>query len=253
MTGTPGGASAKDDSPAEIAALRARILGIRQARGYLLPHHGAMAVAMPDLQDAYMAMYRSLTLSRRHLGDFEREVIWLAILIAAREEIGTHHVDLFLRAGGTAEQVHHLTRLCALALGADSYQFMDEAWSGIFPGLTGDATYRGDLADLARQGSLAPELVHLALAALQAARGHEWGVRAHIAALYAVPRPPEDALAEALSLVIWPTGVNRFLEACGVWLAMMRDGSVDPSPRYRLWADTPEQSGHDAAGLVADP
>jgi hypothetical protein len=39
----------------------------RRSRGFLLPHQGLMAAAMPDLQDASAVMYRAETLTDRHL------------------------------------------------------------------------------------------------------------------------------------------------------------------------------------------
>jgi hypothetical protein len=37
--------------------VRRRLQANLARRGYLLPHQGLMAVAMPDLQDGYMVMY----------------------------------------------------------------------------------------------------------------------------------------------------------------------------------------------------
>lgn len=239
-----------EPSAPDLAAIRERIDKFFRARGYLLPHHGAMAVAAPDLQDAYLVMYRALTLTDRHLTPFERETVWLAVLIAAREAVGTHHVELFLKAGGTEEQIRHITRLCGFAMGCGAYSFMDRAWSGIFPSLVGHDEYRAEFDALADGGPIPVELAHLAMAALQATRGEHWGLRAHIAALYdGVPR--EDALVEALSLIMWPVGVNHFLDACGVWVEMMKSGAVTPSERFRIWADLPHQAGHDASHLKA--
>ncbi|WP_173934614.1 hypothetical protein [Chelativorans sp. Marseille-P2723] len=239
-----------DEAHPDIQALKDRIGKLHQARGYLLPHHGAMAVAAPDLQEAYLAMYRALTLTDRHLSPFEREAVWIAILIAAREAIGTHHVELFLEAGGSEVQMRYLTKLCAFGLGVGSYEFMDTAWSEMFPSLKGIVAYREDFEALLNDGLLAADVVHLALAALHAASGNKWGLRAHIRALYEL-QPREDALVEALSLIMWPVGVNHFLDACGVWVEMMKSGEVTPSERFRVWADLPRQDGHDASHLKA--
>lgn len=237
-------------SPSQIDLLKERIDRLRQSRGYLLPHHGAMAVAAPDLQDAYLEMYKALTLTDRHLNPFEREVVWLTILIAAREAIGTHHVELFLQAGGNEDQIRHLTGLCAFAMGAGSYEFMDTAWAEIFPSLKGHDAYIADLQTLLRDDLMPTPTVHLALAALHATKGNKWGLRAHIVALYQLSSC-EAALVEALSLIMWPVGVNHFLEACGVWVEMMQSGEVAPSERFQVWADLPHQAGHDASHMKA--
>lgn len=200
----------------EMGDLRARIETLRKTRGFLLPHHGALATAAPDLLDAYFQMYRALTVTGRHLTPFEREVVWLAILIAAKEAIGTHHVELFFAAGGTQAQATLITRLSAMALGSEAYAFMDGNWAGHFPALTGDSTYLDAIDALMEEAVLPRDLCHLALTALHATLGRKWGLAAHIKALYRL-QGSEDALVEALSLIMWPVGVNHFLDACGVW------------------------------------
>jgi alkylhydroperoxidase/carboxymuconolactone decarboxylase family protein YurZ len=227
-------------------ALHARIEALRKTRGFLLPHHGAMAIAAPDLQDAYFQMYKALTQTDRHLSAFEREAVWLAILIAAKEAIGTHHVELFFAAGGTPDQAALITRLSAMALGAEAFAFMDRHWTESFPGLAGTDSYLAAFETLVDETLLPRELSHLAMAALQATLGRPWGLAAHIKAIYR-HGGSEDALAEAMSLIMWPVGVNHFLDACRVWTDMMADGSVTPSARYKVWAETPRQGGHPAA------
>lgn len=226
--------------------LRARIESLRRTRGFLLPHHGAMAVAAPDLQDAYFQMYKALTQTDRHLTPFERETVWLAILIAVKEAIGTHHVELFFAAGGTREQAALITRLSAMALGAEAFAFMDRNWTDTFPDLAGADAYLASFEALVDETLLPIGLSHLAMAALQAALGRKWGLAAHIKALYRCGAS-EDALVEAMSLIMWPAGINHFLDACGVWTDMMAAGAVTPSARYKVWAETPRQGGHPAA------
>ncbi|MBX3537927.1 MAG: hypothetical protein KF735_09835 [Chelatococcus sp.] len=236
--------SRDNEVPAE---LRERIETLRRGRGFLLPHHGAMAVAAPDLQDAYFGMYKALTQTDRHLTGFEREVVWLAILIAAKEAIGTHHVELFFKEGGTQAQARLLTRLAAFALGAEAFAFMDRSWASSFPELAGEGAYLADFEALVDESLLPAGLSHLAMAGMHAALGHKWGLAAHIRAIYC-RGVSEDALVEAMSLIMWPVGVNHFLDACGVWVDLMARGEVTPSPRYRAWAETPRQGGHPERG-----
>jgi hypothetical protein len=135
--------------------LRNKIEALRQDRGFLLPHHGAMAAAVPDLQEAYLRMYRALTLDERHLDLFEKEFIWMCILIAMKESVGTHHVDLFFKAGGTREQALAATRLTAVALGAPAFAFMSEEWPEHFPNLSGTAAFI-DTLNATMEGSEIP-------------------------------------------------------------------------------------------------
>jgi alkylhydroperoxidase/carboxymuconolactone decarboxylase family protein YurZ len=223
--------------------LASRIEAIRRQRGFLLPHHGAMATAFPKLQDAYFEMYRELTLTERHLTPFEKEFVWLAVLIATKEAVGTHHLELFRKAGGTDGQARTATVLTALALGSHAFAFVDQHWDHWFQNLADNGAYRATVEALIERGDVSAGTCHLAMAAVHAATGSEWGLKAHIEASYDAG-VAEDKLAEALSLIMWPAGVNRFLDACHAWHELMRAGRVQPSERYSVWARTPSQTGH---------
>ncbi len=80
----------------------------------------------------------------------------------------------------------------------------------------------------------------LALIAVQTACDEPWGLAAEIEAAYAAG-VPEPHIAEAMSLTIWPRGVNPFVRATAVWLRLMQEGRVTPSPAFRAWAETPGQ------------
>jgi alkylhydroperoxidase/carboxymuconolactone decarboxylase family protein YurZ len=225
--------------------VRARLEGLRASRGYLLPHHGALAAAAPDLHDAYSAMYTALTLTERHLESFEKEFVWLVLLVALREAIGTHHLDLFRKAGGTDQQAQAAFRLAGYAAGAAAFSFVERHWQEWFPATDPLAAYRDGVHRLTG-GSVNPGLADLALAAMHAALGQGWGVAAHIRSAYEAG-VAEDKLVEALALIIWPAGVNRFVEACTIWHGLMTSGGVVPSPRYRAWAEMPGQGAFDPA------
>jgi len=226
--------------------LRQRIAELRKARGFLLPHHGAMAAAAPDLQDAYFKMYRALTLDERHLSPFEKEFVWLAILIAVEEAIGTHHLDLFAKAGGTQSQAQALGCLVGYANAATTLGFMATHWRDYLPDIDADAAYRTGIDALCAGLDVAPGLIELALAAANAAVGRANGVRLHIEGAY-FRTVPEAKLVEALSLIMWPSGVNHFLDACAIWHDLMASGTVKPSPLFQVWAETPRQGGFDDA------
>jgi alkylhydroperoxidase/carboxymuconolactone decarboxylase family protein YurZ len=222
--------------------VRSRLEEFRARRGYLMPHQGAMAAALPDLQDAYGVMYRALTLTERHLDPFEKEFVWLAILTAAEEHVGTHHLDLFFRSGGTERQAEASFRLVAWARGAATFAFLDGHWQRYFPEVPAARAYRDGTAALIAGFDVPAGLARLALLAVHAARGEHWPLSVDLEAAYA-EAVPEPKMAEALSLALWPCGVNRFLEACGVWLDLLRSGRVEPSPAFRAWAETPDQDG----------
>lgn len=222
--------------------LRRRLEELRKTRGFLLPHHGAMAAALPDLHEAYFTMYRALTLAQRHLSEYEKEFVWLCVLIATREAIGTHHLDLFRKAGGTQAQAALALRLTGYAEAASMFTFATEHWRHFLPDVDPLRDYSAGVEALLAGSDVPRGLADLALMAAQAATAREAGVAAHIRSAYA-HRVPEEKIAEALSLIIWPSGVNRFLEACAVWHELMVHGEVTPSPRFQVWAQTPGQGG----------
>ena len=63
----------------------------------------------------------------------------------------------------------------------------------------------------------------------------------------------EDVLAEAVMLTMFPAGVPRFVRAAGVWLELIRAGTVAASPRYAAWAGLAGQGGYDEASGKASP
>lgn len=225
--------------------LRARLEALRAARGYLLAHHGALAAAAPDLHAAYGTMYAALTLTDRHLDAFEKEFVWLVLLVALREAIGTHHLDLFRRAGGTEVQAQVAFRLAGYVAGAEAFAFVARHWQDWFPATDARAGYLDGVRRLGDE-TVAPGTVDLALTAVHAALGNAWGVAVHLRSAYA-RGVAEEKLVEALSLIIWPAGVNRFVEACTVWHELMTAGEVTPSDRFRAWADMPGQGAFKAA------
>ncbi len=234
-------------APPSAAQVQARLAEIRAARGFVLPHHGAMAAALPDLHAAYEAMYRALTVDDHHLSPHLKEVVWLAILAACREPVGTHHLHRFLATGGTEAEAAAVFRLAAWAGGAAPYATLAANWQGHLPGLDLMAEYRAAGSTLIAGSPLDEAAARLALIGVQTACDEPWGLAAEIEAAYAAG-VPEPCIAEAMSLAIWPRGVNPFVRATEIWLRLMRDGRVTPSSAFRAWADTPDQGA-----FVASP
>lgn len=224
-------------------ALRARLEALRASRGFLLAHHGALAAGAPDLHEAYLQMYQALAVAPRHLDPLARQSVWLAVLVIAREGIGTHHLDLFRRAGGTEEEATDLIAMAGFAGAFDGFAMAGRHWGALLPGLDPAAAYDRGLAALGGD-RLGPQRSTLAMLAAQAARHSAEGTAHHLRHAYALGLA-EETLVEALSHVIWPLGVNCFLDACTVWHDLMQRGEVTPSPRFRVWADMPGLGAHD--------
>lgn len=223
--------------------VKRRLENFRARRGYLMPHQGAMAAALPDLQDAYGPFYRTLTIDIHHLTEFEREFLWLVLLVTAEEHLGTHHVSQFYETGGSPQQADAAFRLVAWSGSTTTYKFLSSHWQKYFPEVdAGQAYLDGSAALMSGFDTVPLELARLSLLSAHAARGDYWGLAQEIKACYSA-QASEGKMAEALSLVLWPCGINRYIEACGVWLDLMRSGAVIPSPSFQAWADTPDQDG----------
>jgi alkylhydroperoxidase/carboxymuconolactone decarboxylase family protein YurZ len=215
-------------------ALREKLERLAASRGFLLPHHGALAAGAPDLHDAYLRMYNELTVATRVLTAHERESVWLGILIAVEEHVGTHHLELFLEAGGTNAEAEALIALTGQAASLSAFRFAAKSFPDHLHALDPALAYDRCVAALC--GPLSERTAHLTLLAVQAARGDRPAIAHHLRAGYAMGLD-EDAMVEALSYLIWPRGVNCFLEACEVWHEVMIAGDVAPSERFAVWRD----------------
>ena len=101
---------------------------LREKRGYLLPHHGLLAISSPKLLEAYDSTYTALTLDQRVLSEWEKEIVWLVILISTGEAIATHHLDRLKRSGGSKVDVENTLLISAWAEGANQHNFVEAHW-----------------------------------------------------------------------------------------------------------------------------
>lgn len=233
----------------EPGALRSRLEALRARRGFLLPHHGALAAGAPALHEAYLAMYEALAVTPRHLSALDRESVWLAILVVAREAVGTHHLELYRQAGGSDAAAETLIAMAGAAEAHAALAFAAGNWRGHLPALDPGAAYAAALSRL-RGAAISEPTAELAMLAAQAARHDAAATEHHLRRAYSLAIP-EEAMVEALSYVIWPRGVNAFLDACAVWHDLMRSGQVTPSPRFRVWAEMPGLGAYDPGSGAA--
>lgn len=234
----------------DAEGMAARLKAVQEKRGYLLPHHGLLALLSEPLLAAYDAAYAELALAPKVLGERERECIWLCVLIATDEAAATHHVARFRAAGGSEAEVAAALRLAAWAVGAgEAYPFVARVWAPHLPGFDPWAAYRADLARLAPPLALA--LAIPAAAAVHAARRDRAALAEAIRFAYA-EGVPEPALAEALSIMMFPGSVPHFVEAARVWLDLIRRGEVTPSAPFAAWAALGGQGGWDEAAGTAE-
>lgn len=224
--------------------IAARLQAVKAKRGYLLPHHGLLAITSEAMLEAYDHAYTALALDPRVLSVHDREYVWLAILIATDEALATHHIPKFRAGGGTDAEVEAILRLSAWALGGPAYRFVADHWGAHLPTFDVDRAYRDALSGLA--GGADTRLPIMAVAAVHACRNETALLARAIRFAYA-ERVPEADLAEALSLVMFPGSVPYFVEAARTWLNLIRAGEVTPSPAFAAWARLEGQGGFDEA------
>jgi alkylhydroperoxidase/carboxymuconolactone decarboxylase family protein YurZ len=228
----------------EDSEIEARLAAVRAKRGFLLPHHGLLAITSQKMLEAYDNAYTELALNPRVLSAHDREFVWLCILIATDEALATHHIAKFLGAGGTNEEVATAIRLTSWAVGARAYGFVQDHWRSHLPDLDVAAAYAEALMDNA--APVPPRVAIPAVASVHAAHGNWWLLEQAILQAYA-HGVPEMELAEAISLMMFPGSVPRFVEAAGVWLRLVREGAVAASPVFAAWARLQGQGGFDEA------
>ena len=221
---------------------------VRDKRGYLLPHHGLMAVSMPRLLDAYDELYTTLALTPRQLSRHNHEFVWLGVLIVMDEILGTHHLKRFHDAGGTDDGLASALAITALAKGCDAYQFVDQYWLPHLPGFTPRDRYLNTFRRVA--GDTPLPLAHLTACAVHTCTGNWAALRWQIVAGYA-DGIDELELAEAISLAMFPGSVPNYVEAAGVWREVIADGEVEASDVFRSWARLSGQGGYDEASGVS--
>ncbi|GIR71027.1 MAG: hypothetical protein CM15mP74_22780 [Halieaceae bacterium] len=101
---------------------------VHAKRGYLLPHHGLMAISTPHLLERYDSLYSTLALEERHLSRHAHEFVWLGVLISCEESLGSHHVKRFVDAGGDAAHLGLAIAISAMAKGSEGYLFVEDHW-----------------------------------------------------------------------------------------------------------------------------
>lgn len=206
-------------------------------RGFILPQQGMMAAAMPDFQDSYAKLYATVTQQENHFTGYEREFVWMGILSAAGESIGTHHVKLFRDFGGTPEQMEVITSLVALTMGTPkSYEFMHRHWEKHFAPMSAVTAYRRAAEKLVDGSGIPMELARYLMLAVHTTFGHKWGVEQSLLALYDA-KAREGKMAESLSLPFLAAGINRLIDASEIWLELIRSNRVEASAPFLAWAE----------------
>lgn len=237
-------ASGPDAGPATAQSLEDRLAAVQAKRGYLLPHHGLLALTSESLLAAYDQAYTALALEMKTLSLRDRELVWLAVLIATDEVVASHHIPKFLQAGGSVPEFEAVLRLTALLKGATAFEFVHAHWERHVPGFDAVDAYRGAVE--AAAAPLSARDAWLCACSVHAACGRfEW-LRHALVAAYAREVAEAD-LAEALSIMMFPGSVPYFVEAARTWLELIRSAQVQPSDAFATWAALQGQGGYEEA------
>lgn len=191
---------------------------------------------------AYDGLYTALALDTKALNIRDRELVWLAVLIATDEAIATHHIPKFRDGGGTQEEFTNVLRLTAFVLGSATYPFVRSHWEKHWPDFSTDQAFVQAVETVAHP--LSRRDAWLCTCAILAAKARFDQLRLAIIAAYDAAIPEID-LAEALSIMMFPGSVPHFVEAARVWMELIRDGQVQPSETFRVWAGLEGQGGYD--------
>jgi len=227
----------------DAAEVERRLSEVRSKRGYLLPHHGLLAIAAPGLLAGYDAAYTALALTPRLMHERPKEFVWLAVLTACEEAIATHHIAKFRNAGGTDGEIELAIRLAAFAEGAPRFAFASEKWGHHLPAYDRTRAYRAALEALQAGSGVPRGLVEVAMAAVHITRKGWWELALHIRGAYD-EGVPELELAEGISYAMFPGSIPNFVDACGVWQGMVARGEVPASEAFSIWgADAANQAG----------
>jgi alkylhydroperoxidase/carboxymuconolactone decarboxylase family protein YurZ len=197
---------------------------IRTERGYTLSFHEILARVDADYLAAYRDFYRAITLRERVLTPVQREIIWICLLVAVREEVGTIHVERARDAGIPESGIAACIRLAAVADAWESLQFAADHWSW----LVEDTSTVGYLELVASTSQdLDPVAVELALLAAHAGRRRKQPFDLHLRRLLE-QGVSEAAIVEAITYVQQPCGANTLLWATDAWLDAIAAGTLPP-------------------------
>lgn len=202
------------------------LAAVKAKRGYLLPYHRLLAATDPELLAAYDAYYERLTLRPRALTARQRELVWTALQLAAREAHGSIHLRRAVKAGIARGRLADAVALAAAAESLVALDYAAEHWAAWVP--AGPARQRYLKLAMAARGGIDRKLAEIILVVCHAARRSYGGMRLHLArAFKSGASIPE--LAEALSYMLLPCGGPALIDAVQCWADAAADGAC-PAP-----------------------
>lgn len=212
--------------------VRARLDKVKAARGRLMPNHAVLAIEFPEMLETYEALYAATTMTFTSLPPRDKKFVLLTVVASAGIPLGGHHVRDFLAVGGTTDQAKAAMRLALLTNGTRALDAVGPSWSPAVPGLSYNDLVTDEVVAFAPASGIDPGVVDLALVCGHATQRSWDKVAVHIQRAKA-KGVSDAALAEALTTMILPAGNPLFVQAAGVWHALIAEGKVDAGPAYR--------------------
>ena len=194
-------------------------------RGYLLPYHRMLADYSPELLAAYDAFYSKLTLQENVLPPREKEIVWIALLAAAREGVGSLHLKRGIAAGLSLAEMQAAVALSAASEAFTATAFAAKYWDEWTPPESMLAAYRA-FVETAR-GPIEPRVTELALIVCHASRKDEAPMRHHLQQFFALGGTVPQ-VAEGLSFMFLPIGANMLIDAVEIWERAAADLGLPP-------------------------
>lgn len=194
-------------------------------RGYILPYQRVLAEYSPELLTSFNAFYTRLTLNRRDLTLRERELVWTALVTAAREEVGRIHLQRGVEAGLTREEIGDAIALAAASEAFPGMEFAASRWPEWMS--RADAMERYGAVIASARGGLEARVAEIMLVVCFAARQVPDGLRFHLRRAFE-QGATEGQVAEGLSYLIMPCGANTLIDAVDVWRLAADAGECPP-------------------------
>ena len=194
-------------------------------RGYILPYQRVLAEYSPELLTSFDAFYTRLTLNRRDLTLRERELVWTALVTAAREEVGRIHLQRGAEAGLTRDEIGDAIALAAAGEAFRGMEFAASAWPEWMSRAGAMERYGAVIASA--RGGLEARVAEIMLVVCFAARHVSDGLRFHLRRAFE-QGATEGQVAEGLSYLIMPCGANTLIDAVDVWRRAADAGECPP-------------------------
>jgi alkylhydroperoxidase/carboxymuconolactone decarboxylase family protein YurZ len=190
------------------------LAAVEAKRGYLLTYHRMLAADNPELLAAYDAFYENLTLKPRVLSAVERELVWAALQVAAREAHGHIHMRRAEKLGLRSPDLADALAIAGVVEAWPALRFGPEHWGQWIKAPDTEARYLRMFE--AARGAIAPAHAEIIAAVCHAARRTHDGMTLHLARAFPAGATVQRT-AEALSYMLLPCGGPALIDAVAAW------------------------------------